>query len=78
MSEVQKGLIVMRSGYTLSITTPTGKRLEAMEDVDETVIIDHTDGYTQYGDGARERLKKTLRAVGTEWSVGTESDRDAE
>lgn len=77
LTDVQEGLIAIRSGCRLEITTPTGKKLEVMRDCGETVIIDCTDSYVQYGEGARERLKKALRAVGTEWSVDTEGDWDA-
>lgn len=76
LTDVQKGLIAIRSGHRLDITTPTGKQLEAMKDCGETVIIDSTDSYVQHGEGAHERLKKALRAVGTEWSLHTENDQN--
>ncbi|WP_455448127.1 hypothetical protein [Natrinema thermotolerans] len=74
LNDTQKGLLAIRLGYPLEITTPTGKRLEAMEECGETVVVDHTDGRTQYGEQARERVKKTLRAVGTECTLSTDSD----
>lgn len=69
MTEFEQALVATRSGYTVAVTTPTGKRLEVMADGDDTVVLDTTAGRSQRGDDAHERFKTVLRAKGTEWDV---------
>jgi len=69
MTEYEQALVAVRSGYTVAVTTPTGKRLEVMSDEYDTVVLDVTDGRTQHGDEAHERFKTVLRTKGTEWEM---------
>jgi len=66
---MDKALLALWTGSRLSITTPTGKEFEALEEDGEIVIIEDDTGYTVSGEQASQRLKKCLMALGTEWDA---------
>ncbi|WP_302083535.1 hypothetical protein [Salinibaculum rarum] len=74
-TDFQQVFAVLQSGHTVEIITPTGKELDVYYELSEVVIVEST-GSTHAGDAARERLKKTLRSKGTEWSLKQRVNND--